>query len=68
MILFFSLCLFPRAQFFQHYDVLKAPRISSLPIPSDGMVMLDELTLEHMTQDCSSLKSQLLKLKAFLKV
>uniref|UniRef100_A0A3B4Y733 Coiled-coil serine rich protein 2 n=1 Tax=Seriola lalandi dorsalis TaxID=1841481 RepID=A0A3B4Y733_SERLL len=32
------------------------------------MAMLDELTLEHMTQDCSSLKNQLLRLKTLLKV
>lgn len=30
--------------------------------------MLDELTLEHMTQDCSSLKNQLLRLKTLLQV
>uniref|UniRef100_A0A8C9XLF5 Coiled-coil serine rich protein 2 n=1 Tax=Sander lucioperca TaxID=283035 RepID=A0A8C9XLF5_SANLU len=57
----------------QHYDGLKASRISSRPIPSEGrqhgyMAMLDELTLEHMTQDCSSLKNQLLRLKTLLQV
>uniref|UniRef100_A0A8C2I2Q0 Coiled-coil serine-rich protein 2a n=1 Tax=Cyprinus carpio TaxID=7962 RepID=A0A8C2I2Q0_CYPCA len=30
------------------------------------MVALDELTLKHMTEDCSSVKSQLLKLKSLL--
>uniref|UniRef100_G3P7L9 Coiled-coil serine-rich protein 2a n=1 Tax=Gasterosteus aculeatus TaxID=69293 RepID=G3P7L9_GASAC len=30
--------------------------------------MLDELTLKHMTQDCSSLKSQLLRLKTLLQL
>uniref|UniRef100_A0A3Q3MKL8 Coiled-coil serine-rich protein 2a n=1 Tax=Mastacembelus armatus TaxID=205130 RepID=A0A3Q3MKL8_9TELE len=62
-----------RAHFFQHYDALKASRNSSQPSPSEGrqrgyMVMLDELTLEHMTQDCSSLKNQLLKLKTLLQL
>lgn len=65
------LCL--RAHVLQHYDGLKAPRMSSRPAPSDGrqrgyMSMLDELTLEHMTQDCSSLKNQLLRLKTLLQV
>uniref|UniRef100_A0A665W0F2 Coiled-coil serine-rich protein 2a n=1 Tax=Echeneis naucrates TaxID=173247 RepID=A0A665W0F2_ECHNA len=32
------------------------------------MTMLDELTLEHMTEDCSSLKNQLLRLKTLLQV
>lgn len=32
------------------------------------MEMLDELTLEHMTQDCSLLKNQLLRLKTLLQV
>ncbi|KAK2824466.1 hypothetical protein Q5P01_021641 [Channa striata] len=62
-----------RAHVFQHYDGVKAPRISSRPITSEGRqhgytVMLDELTLDHMTQDCSSLKKQLLKLNTLLKL
>uniref|UniRef100_A0A8C9XG62 Coiled-coil serine rich protein 2 n=1 Tax=Sander lucioperca TaxID=283035 RepID=A0A8C9XG62_SANLU len=62
-----------RAHVVQHYDGLKASRISSRPIPSEGrqhgyMAMLDELTLEHMTQDCSSLKNQLLRLKTLLQL
>ncbi|KAK2921721.1 hypothetical protein Q8A73_001206 [Channa argus] len=62
-----------RAHAFQHYDGVKAPRISSRPNASEGRqhgytVMLDELTLDHMTQDCSSLKKQLLKLKTLLKL
>uniref|UniRef100_A0A3Q1I882 Coiled-coil serine-rich protein 2a n=1 Tax=Anabas testudineus TaxID=64144 RepID=A0A3Q1I882_ANATE len=62
-----------RAHLFQHYDDLKAPRMSSWSIPPERRqhgytVMLDELTLEHMTQDCSSLKNQLLKLKTLLKL
>lgn len=66
-----SLCL--RGHFFQHYDGLKASRMSSRPVPSEGRqhgytAMLDELTLEHMTQDCSSLKNQLLRLKSLLQV
>uniref|UniRef100_A0AAQ5X0Y4 Coiled-coil serine-rich protein 2a n=1 Tax=Amphiprion ocellaris TaxID=80972 RepID=A0AAQ5X0Y4_AMPOC len=66
-------CFFPRAHVFQHYDGLKTSRISSRPIPSEGrqhgyMPMLDELTLEHMSQDCSILKNQLLRLKTLLQV
>ncbi|XP_040905291.1 serine-rich coiled-coil domain-containing protein 2 isoform X2 [Toxotes jaculatrix] len=62
-----------RASVFPHYDGLKSSRISSRPIPSEGrqhgyMAMLDELTLEHMTQDCSSLKNQLLRLKTLLQL
>ncbi|KAM9345518.1 uncharacterized protein ccser2a [Symphorus nematophorus] len=58
---------------FQHYDGLKASRIASRPVPSEGrqhgyMAMLDELTLEHMSQDCSSLKNQLLRLKTLLQL
>lgn len=56
---------------FQHYDGLKASRISSRPVAPEGrqhgyIAMLDELTLEHMSQDCSSLKNQLLRLKTLL--
>ncbi|XP_045926148.1 serine-rich coiled-coil domain-containing protein 2 isoform X1 [Micropterus dolomieu] len=62
-----------RAHVFQHYDGLKASRISSRPVPSEDrqhryMTMLDDLTLEHMTQDCSSLKNQLLRLKTLLQL
>ncbi|KAM7385403.1 hypothetical protein PAMP_001489 [Pampus punctatissimus] len=62
-----------RAHFFQHYDGLKASRMSSRPVPSEGRQhgytsMLDELTLEHMSQDCSSLKNQLLRLKTLLQL
>ncbi|XP_033956097.1 serine-rich coiled-coil domain-containing protein 2 [Pseudochaenichthys georgianus] len=60
-----------RAHVVQHYDSLKASRVSSLSVPSEGrhhgyMAMLDELTLEHVTQDCGSLKNQLLRLKTML--
>ncbi|TMS04566.1 Serine-rich coiled-coil domain-containing protein 2 [Larimichthys crocea] len=62
-----------RSHVFQHYDGLKASRISPRQIPSEGrqhgyIAMLDELTLEHMTQDCSSLKNQLLRLKTLLQI
>ncbi|XP_068576018.1 serine-rich coiled-coil domain-containing protein 2 isoform X1 [Cebidichthys violaceus] len=62
-----------RAHVVQHYDALKASRISSRPVPSEGRQsgyksMLDELTLKHMTQDCSSLKNQLLRLKTLLQL
>uniref|UniRef100_A0A4W6ENG2 Coiled-coil serine-rich protein 2a n=1 Tax=Lates calcarifer TaxID=8187 RepID=A0A4W6ENG2_LATCA len=61
------------AHVFQHYDGLKSSRFPQRPVPSEGrqhgyMAMLDELTLEHMTQDCSSLKNQLLRLKTLLQV
>ncbi|KAG7228638.1 hypothetical protein INR49_013324 [Caranx melampygus] len=62
-----------RAHAFQHYDGLKSSRMSSRPAPSEVrqrgyMTMLDEFTLEHMTQDCSSLKNQLLRLKTLLQL
>nr|XP_019954267.1 PREDICTED: serine-rich coiled-coil domain-containing protein 2-like [Paralichthys olivaceus]XP_019954274.1 PREDICTED: serine-rich coiled-coil domain-containing protein 2-like [Paralichthys olivaceus] len=62
-----------RAHVFQHYDGLKSSRISSRPSLSEGrqhgyMAMLDELTVEHMNQDCSSLKNQLLRLKTLLQL
>ncbi|KAG7501185.1 hypothetical protein JOB18_042524 [Solea senegalensis] len=62
-----------RAHVFQNYDRLKSSRIPARPPPSEGkhhgnMAMLDELTLEHMTQDCSLLKNQLLKLKTLLQL
>ncbi|KAK5882630.1 hypothetical protein CesoFtcFv8_021195 [Champsocephalus esox] len=62
-----------RAHVVQHYDSLKASRVSSRSVPSEGrhhgyMAMLDELTLEHVTQDCGSLKNQLLRLKTMLQL
>ncbi|XP_053292653.1 serine-rich coiled-coil domain-containing protein 2 [Pleuronectes platessa] len=62
-----------RAHVFQHYDGLKSSRISSRPPHSEGrqrgyMAMLDEVTVDHMTQDCSSLKNQLLRLKTMLQL
>uniref|UniRef100_UPI0037E98DCD serine-rich coiled-coil domain-containing protein 2 n=1 Tax=Semicossyphus pulcher TaxID=241346 RepID=UPI0037E98DCD len=62
-----------RAHVFQHYDGLKASRISPRPVLSEGrqhdyMSVLDEITLKHMTQDCSSLKNQLLRLKTLLQL
>ncbi|XP_028982838.1 serine-rich coiled-coil domain-containing protein 2 isoform X3 [Betta splendens] len=50
-------CRGSRAQFSQHHGDVKAPRMP-----------LDEVTLQHMTQDCSSLRNQLLRLKALLKL
>lgn len=47
-----------RAHVFQHYDGFKSPRTSTL----------DELTLEHMSQDCSTLRNQLIRLKTLLQV
>ncbi|XP_029961921.1 serine-rich coiled-coil domain-containing protein 2 isoform X2 [Salarias fasciatus] len=62
-----------RSHVFQHYDGLKASRTASRPTPSEGRPhgytpILDELTLEHMTQDCSLLKNQLLRLKMLLQL
>ncbi|XP_034753804.1 serine-rich coiled-coil domain-containing protein 2 isoform X2 [Etheostoma cragini] len=62
-----------RAHVIQPYNGLMASMISSQPVPSEGrqhglMAMLDELTLEHMTQDCNSLKNQLLRLKTLLQL
>ncbi|XP_061601828.1 serine-rich coiled-coil domain-containing protein 2 isoform X2 [Cololabis saira] len=61
-----------RAHVFQHYDGLKASRISSRPVQEgrkhDYRPGLDELALEHMTQDCSLLTNQLLRLKTLLQL
>ncbi|XP_072292713.1 serine-rich coiled-coil domain-containing protein 2 isoform X2 [Eucyclogobius newberryi] len=62
-----------RMHSFQHYEGYKAPRFSSRPFYSDGkqqghIPALDELTLEHMSQDCSALKSHLLRLKDLLQL
>lgn len=61
----FCLCL--RAHVLQHDGELKALRMSEAR-QLGYAVMLDELTLEHMAQDCGSLKTQLLKLRTLLKV
>ncbi|XP_028278723.1 serine-rich coiled-coil domain-containing protein 2 isoform X2 [Parambassis ranga] len=62
-----------RAYVFQHYDGLKASRFSPRTLSSEDRQhgytpMLDELTLEHMTQDCCVLKNQLLRLKTLLQL
>uniref|UniRef100_A0A8C7ZWN0 Coiled-coil serine-rich protein 2 n=1 Tax=Oryzias sinensis TaxID=183150 RepID=A0A8C7ZWN0_9TELE len=62
-----------RAHVLRHYDGLKASRTSSRPLQSKGMQheyrpALDELTLEHMSQDCNLLKNQLLRLKMLLQL
>uniref|UniRef100_A0A8D3BAK2 Coiled-coil serine rich protein 2 n=1 Tax=Scophthalmus maximus TaxID=52904 RepID=A0A8D3BAK2_SCOMX len=62
-----------RAHVFQHYEGLKSPRISSRPPPSEARqhgctATLDGLKLEHMTDDCSSLKNQLLRLRTLLQL
>ncbi|XP_037321267.2 serine-rich coiled-coil domain-containing protein 2 isoform X1 [Pungitius pungitius] len=66
-------CNDSRTHAVQHYDGVKVSRIPPRPVPSEGRqsdykAMLDELTLKHMTQDCSSLKSQLLRLKTLLQL
>ncbi|XP_012719482.2 serine-rich coiled-coil domain-containing protein 2 isoform X1 [Fundulus heteroclitus] len=62
-----------RLHFFNNYDCHKTPRFPSRPVQSEGKQpgfrpMLDELTLEHMTQDCSVLRNQLLGLKTLLQL
>ncbi|XP_023818801.1 serine-rich coiled-coil domain-containing protein 2 isoform X2 [Oryzias latipes] len=62
-----------RAHVLRHFDGLKASRTSSRPLQSKGMQhecrsALDELTLEHMSQDCNLLKNQLLRLKMLLQL
>lgn len=56
---------------FQHYEASKAPRFPSRALYSQGKQpsyspVLDELALEHMSQDCSVLKNHLLTLKSLL--
>lgn len=68
-VLIFSL----RACVFQNYDSFRGSKASSRFVPSearqrDYTPMVDELALEHMTQDCSLLKNQLLRLKTLLEV
>ncbi|MEQ2195778.1 hypothetical protein XENOCAPTIV_018161, partial [Xenoophorus captivus] len=62
-----------RLHFFNNYDNLKTSRLPSRPIQSDGKQpvykpMLDEPTIEDMTQDCSVLRNQLLRLKTLLQL
>ncbi|XP_036816110.1 uncharacterized protein LOC110502513 isoform X2 [Oncorhynchus mykiss] len=61
---------------FQHYDGYAGPvgfRVGPRPFPPVGRHnghtgALDELTLKHMAQDCSSVKNQLLTLKSLLQM
>ncbi|XP_063347103.1 serine-rich coiled-coil domain-containing protein 2 isoform X3 [Pelmatolapia mariae] len=59
-----------RAHVFQHYDGFRASKNSARKEGREHgyMPMLDGLALEHMTQDCSFLKNQLLKLKTLLEL
>ncbi|XP_068597519.1 serine-rich coiled-coil domain-containing protein 2 [Brachionichthys hirsutus] len=62
-----------RTGIIQHIDGFKASRISPLQAPSTGRqngytAILDGLTLDHMTQDCSSMKNQLLRLRTLLQL
>lgn len=61
-------CVFRLAGF--HYDACRTGHRTLHPaVQHDShTVALDELTLKHMTEDCSSVKSQLLKLKSLLQV
>ncbi|XP_050988733.1 serine-rich coiled-coil domain-containing protein 2 isoform X2 [Labeo rohita] len=53
-----------------HYDACRTGHRPLHPaVQHDGhTVGLDELTLKHMAEDCSSVKSQLLKLKSLLQM
>lgn len=62
-----------RLHFISNYNDHKTPRFPSRSVQSDGkqpvyQPMLDEFTLEHMTQDCSVLRNQLLRLKTLLQL
>ncbi|XP_054885882.1 serine-rich coiled-coil domain-containing protein 2 isoform X2 [Poeciliopsis prolifica] len=62
-----------RLHFFSNYDNHKTSRFPSRPIQSDGKQpvykpVLDELAMKHMTQDCSVLRTQLLRLKTLLQL
>ncbi|XP_047207533.1 serine-rich coiled-coil domain-containing protein 2 isoform X3 [Girardinichthys multiradiatus] len=62
-----------RLHFFNNYDNHKTSRFPSRPIQSDGKQpvykpILDEPTIEDMTQDCSVLRNQLLRLKTLLQL
>ncbi|MGH0120851.1 UNVERIFIED_CONTAM: hypothetical protein FKN15_024332 [Acipenser sinensis] len=48
------------------YDGYSAPNFDRTP--QENIVALDELTLCHMTQDCTSVKNQLLKLQQLLQI
>ncbi|XP_029554374.1 uncharacterized protein LOC115153262 isoform X1 [Salmo trutta] len=65
-----------RGPVFQQYDGYAGPvgfRVDPRPFPPVGRHnghtgALDELTLKHMAQDCSSVKNQLLTLKSLLQM
>ncbi|XP_061087277.1 serine-rich coiled-coil domain-containing protein 2-like isoform X1 [Conger conger] len=71
-----SLSLSPRSTGFQQFEGLLSPgagrggaRQQQAVVWADGhTVALDEVTLGHMTEDCSSVKTQLLKLRMLLQV
>ncbi|NWX96096.1 CCSE2 protein, partial [Nothoprocta ornata] len=53
-----------------HFESYGAPSLYQAPRQLVGLpenaVMLDEMTLRHMVQDCTAVKTQLLKLKRVL--
>ncbi|XP_027505151.1 serine-rich coiled-coil domain-containing protein 2 isoform X1 [Corapipo altera] len=53
-----------------HLESYRAPNLYQAPRQLGGLpentVMLDEMTLRHMVQDCTAVKTQLLKLKRLL--
>ena len=54
-----------------HFESYGAPNFYQAPRQQMGLpentVMLDEMTLRHMVQDCTAVKTQLLKLKRLLR-
>uniref|UniRef100_A0A3Q2GLV7 Coiled-coil serine-rich protein 2a n=2 Tax=Cyprinodon variegatus TaxID=28743 RepID=A0A3Q2GLV7_CYPVA len=62
-----------RLHFLNNYDGQKNLRLPSHPVRSEGKQpvyrpMLDEPALQHMAEDCSMLKNQLLMLKTLLQL
>ncbi|XP_051935675.1 serine-rich coiled-coil domain-containing protein 2 isoform X2 [Hippocampus zosterae] len=64
-----------RSPFSHHYDSLKSSRMSLPAAPSEARrqgrapaPVHDELSLEHMSQDCTLVKNQLLRLKNLLQL
>ncbi|XP_078499401.1 serine-rich coiled-coil domain-containing protein 2 isoform X4 [Lissotriton helveticus] len=47
-------------------NLFQAPRAPQMMGFHDNIVMLDEMTLRHMVQDCTAVKTQLLRLKRLL--
>ncbi|XP_077470014.1 serine-rich coiled-coil domain-containing protein 2 isoform X2 [Stigmatopora argus] len=62
-----------RAPFFHHYDALKSSKmylqaVSPETRQNNHASVPDEMSLDHMSQDCSLVKNQLLRLKNLLQM